>query len=399
MGMSIDPAGLRQRAAAVAPEMVELRHELHRNPETRFKETDTARTIRAFLSGTRVEVLPPLIGTDTVALLRGSAPGRNILLRADIDALPLEDKSGRPWHSMRGGRSHACGHDGHIAMLLGAAKLLDGMADELSGSVRFVFQPAEEEEGGGKLMVEKGLLDAEPRPEAAFALHGWAGMPALSVGAAGGPVMAAADMFTLTVRGRGGHGALPHRAADPVLAAAQLVTALQSVVSRSVDPLEPAVLSVCAINGGHASNVIPDEVTLEGTVRYFEPPLRRLIAERMERIAAGICSANGCTHALTYKDGYIPLVNDERMVRFARGVAEGLFGAGSWDESSPRTMGAEDFAYYLEKVPGALIRLGLGEEWPRLHSPQFDFNDEAIETGISLLAGLALEFCATGVAR
>jgi len=170
-------------------------------------------------------------------------------------------------------------------------------------------------------------------------------------------------------------------------------------VSRSVDPLEPAVLSVCAINGGHASNVIPDEVTLEGTVRYFEPSLRRLIAERMEQIAAGICSANGCTHALTYRDGYIPLVNDERMVRFARGVAEGLFGAGSWNATAPRTMGGEDFAYYLEKVPGALIRLGLGEEWPRLHSPQFDFNDEAVEIGIALLAGLALEFCAAGAAR
>ncbi|MBE3133153.1 MAG: amidohydrolase, partial [Acidobacteria bacterium] len=286
-----------------------------------------------------------------------------------------------------------------IAMLLGAAKLLDGLADELAGSVRFVFQPAEEEQGGGKLMIEKGLLDAEPRPDAAFALHGWTGMPACSIGAAGGAVMAAADGFVLTVKGRGGHGALPHRAADPVLAAAHLVTVLQSVVSRGVDPLEPAVLSVCAIHGGHASNVIPDEVTLEGTIRYFDGSLRRLIEEKMEQIAGGVCAANGCTHSLLYQEGYIPLVNDAGMVGFARRVAEGLFGAGSWDEASPRTMGAEDFAYYLEKVPGALLRLGLGEEWPRLHSPQFDFNDEAIETGIALLAGLALEFSSAGVSR
>lgn len=397
--MSTDPAGLRQRAAAIAPEMVELRRELHRNPETRFKETDTARTIRGFLSGTRIEVLPPFIGTDTVALLRGSSPGRNILLRADIDALSLQDKSGLPWRSTREGRSHACGHDGHTAMLLGAAKLLDGLADELAGSVRFVFQPAEEEEGGGRLMIEKGLLDAEPRPDAVFALHGWAGMPARSIGAAGGAVMAAADKFVLTVKGRGGHGALPHRAADPVLAAAELVTALQAVVSRSVDPLEPAVLSVCAIHGGHASNVIPDEVSLEGTVRYFDPSLRALMEEKMERIAGGVCAAHGCTHALSYEEGYIPLVNDAAMVGFARRVAEGLFGSGSWDESSPRTMGAEDFAYYLEKVPGAMLRLGLGDEWPRLHSPQFDFNDEAIETGIALLAGLALEFSSAGASR
>jgi amidohydrolase len=394
--MRIAPEGLRQRAAALAPEMVELRHELHRNPETGFKETDTARTIRAFLSGTRAEVLPPLIGTDTVALLRGSAPGRNLLLRADIDALPLQDKSDLPWRSTREGRAHACGHDGHTAMLLGAAKLLDGLADELAGSVRLVFQPAEEEEGGGRLMIAKGLLDAEPRPDAAFALHGWAGMPARTIGAAGGAVMAAADKFVLTVKGRGGHGALPHRAEDPVLAAAELVTSLQSVVSRSVDPLEPAVLSVCAIHGGHASNVIPDEVSLEGTVRYFDRSLRALVEERMEKIAGGVCAAHGCAHSLVYEAGYIPLVNDAGMVGFARRVAEGLFGAGTWDEASPRTMGAEDFAYYLEKIPGALLRLGLGEEWPRLHSPQFDFNDEAIETGIALLAGLALEFSFTG---
>jgi amidohydrolase len=397
--MRIDPEGLRQRAAALAPEIVELRHELHRNPETRFKETDTARTIRAFLSDTRAEVLPPLIGTDTVALLRGRSPGRNVLLRADIDALPLQDKSALPWRSMREGSSHACGHDGHTAMLLGAAKLLDGLADELAGSVRLVFQPAEEEEGGGRLMIAKGLLDVESRPDAAFALHGWTGMPARAIGAAGGAVMAAADRFVLTVKGRGGHGALPHRAADPVLAAAELVTSLQAVVSRSVDPLEPAVLSVCAIHGGHASNVIPDEVTLEGTVRYFDRSLRALIEERMERIAGGVCAAHGCAHSLVYEAGYIPLVNDAGMVDFARRVAEGLFGAGTWDDASPRTMGAEDFAYYLEKVPGALLRLGLGEEWPRLHSPQFDFNDEAIETGIALLAGLALEFSSTGASR
>ncbi len=397
--MRIDPAGLRQRAAAIAPEMVKLRRELHRNPETRFKEKDTARTIRGFLAGTRLQVQPAFIATDTVALLRGASPGRNILLRADIDALPLQDKSGLPWASTREGCSHACGHDGHTVMLLGAAKLLDGLADELPGSVRFVFQPAEEEEGGGKLLIEKGLLDAEPRPEAAFALHGWPGMPGRRVGAAGGPVMAAADRFHLTVRGRGGHGALPHRAADPVLAAAELVVSLQAVVSRSLDPLEPSVLSVCAIHGGNASNVIPDEVTLEGTVRYFERSLGVLIEERMRRIAGGVCAAHGCTHSLVYEEGYIPLVNDAGMVAAARRVAEGLFGAGSWDESSPRTMGAEDFAYYLEKVPGALLRLGLGEEWPRLHSPQFDFNDEAIETGIALLAGLALDVCSAGAPR
>ena len=392
----IDTNLLRQRAAAILPEIVELRHALHRNPETRFKEAGTARTIRSFLSRTRAEILPPLIETDTVALLRGGSAGPTVLLRADIDALPLPDRCGRAWGSTREGVSHACGHDGHVAMLLGAAKVLDGLSAELAGSVRLVFQPAEEEEGGGRQMVQKGLLDIEPRPDAAFALHGWPGLPVGALGAGAGPVMAAVVRFVLTVKGSGGHGALPHKATDPVLATAQLVTALQSIVSRSVDPLAPAVLSVCTIHGGHASNVIPDVVTLEGTIRYFDRALHVLIHDRMEQVAAGICAAFGCTHSLAYEDGYIPLVNDGAMVSFARGVVERRFGPGTWDESAPRTMGGEDFAYYLEKVPGALLRLGLGEQWPRLHSPEFDYNDQTIITGIVFLAAVALDFRAAG---
>jgi amidohydrolase len=280
-----------------------------------------------------------------------------------------------------------------MSMLLGAAKVLDGLSNELSGSVRFVFQPAEEEEGGGKMMVERGLFDIEPRPDAAFALHGWVGMPVGKLSAGEGTVMAAADRFTIAVKGRGGHAALPQRAADPIVAAAQIVTTLQTVVSRSVDPLEPAVVSVCAIRGGRASNVIPDEVELEGTIRYFDPALQGLIMKRMEEICGGICAAYRCTHTLRYLNGYIPLSNDPAMVGFARGVVQAYLGAPAWAADLPRTMGAEDFAYYLERAPGALLRLGLGEDWPRLHSPEFDFNDQAIEAGITVLAGLALEFC------
>jgi amidohydrolase len=392
----IDPDLLRRLASGIAPAMIEVRRRLHRTPETRFREEETAATIRQLLPGAGARLLPPLLGTDTAAVLDGARPGRTVLLRADIDALPLPDRTGRPWCSTREGASHACGHDGHIAMLLGAARLLAGLRDELAGSVLLVFQPAEEEEGGGKMLIEKGLLERGPRPDAAFALHGWPGLPAGSVGAGSGAVMAAADRFFLTVKGSGGHGALPHRASDPVLAAAHLVTALQSVVSRSVDPLAPAVLSVCSIHGGQASNVIPDSVTLEGTVRYFDSRLRGLIADRMERIAAGTCAAFGCAHELACEDGYIPLVNDAGMVGVARTVVERHLGPGAWNESDPLTMGAEDFAYYLARVPGALLRLGLGEAWPRLHTPEFDFNDDAIAAGITVLAGLALEFCTGG---
>jgi amidohydrolase len=392
----VDVELLRERTAAVLPEIVEFRHALHRDPETGFSENETAAKIRAALAGTRAEVLPPIVGTDVVALVRGGLPGRTILLRADIDALPVSDRSGRAWSSARPGVSHACGHDGHAAMLVGAAKVLDGLAPRLQGNVRLVFQPAEEGEGGGKRLVKEGLLDIEPRPEAALALHGWPGLPQGSIGAASGPVMAAVDWFVLTVKGSGGHGALPHKATDPVHASAQLVTALQSVVSRSVDPLAPAVLSVCSIHGGRTSNVIPDTVTMEGTVRYYDGALHALIRDRIESLAAGVCGSLGCTHELDYREGYIALANDPGMVGFARGVVERCLGPGAWNDSDPRTMGGEDFSYFLRAVPGALLRLGLGEGWPRLHTPEFDFNDGSLAAGILFLAAAAVEFCAGG---
>ena len=392
----VDIQLLRERTAAVLPGIVELRHALHRDPETGFSENETARKIRAALADTGAEILPPLVGTDVVALLRGGLPGRTVLLRADIDALLVPDKSGRAWSSAREGVSHACGHDGHAAMLVGAAKVLDSLAPRRAGNVRLVFQPAEEGDGGGKRMVRQGLLDLEPRPEAAFALHGWPGLPQGSIGAGAGPVMAAVDWFVLTVKGTGGHGALPHKATDPVHASAQLVTALQSVVSRSVDPLAPAVLSVCSIHGGHASNVIPDTVTMEGTVRYFDRALHTLIRDRIDSLAAGICGSLGCTHELDYKEGYIALSNDPGMLGFARSVVERCLGSDAWNGSDPRTMGGEDFSYYLEKVPGAFLRLGLGEDWPRLHTPGFDFNDGSIAAGILFLAAAAVEFCGGG---
>ena len=386
-------AELRKRVTDVLPEIVTMRHSLHRIPETHFEEKETSAAIRAFLSGSSLEILPPLLQTDTVGLLRGGSDGPCILLRSDIDALPVQERSGAAWSSERPGRAHSCGHDGHMAILLGTARVLETYSRELAGSVRFVFQPAEEEAAGGKALIEKGLLDLEPRPTAAFALHGWPGIPVGSLSSAAGPAMAEADTFRITVRGRGGHAAMPHRAADPVLAAAHVVTALQSVVSRSVDPEDSVVLSICRIEGGKASNVIPDEVLLEGTTRYFDRSLQRLLRERMQRTVDGICAAAGCTAVLDYQEGYVPLINHQSGVDLARSVVSSYLGPASWFSEHPRTMGAEDFAFYLQRVPGALLRLGLGEEWQPLHSAGFDFNDRSLEPGIVTLAGLALEFC------
>src|SRR5208337_1291720 len=246
----VPPAELRQRVAGILPGIVALRHSLHRIPETHFQEKETAAAIRSFLAGSALEILPPLLETDVIGTLNGGSNGPCILLRSDIDALPVQERTGAAWSSERPGRAHSCGHDGHMAILLGAARVLETFSRELAGSVRFVFQPAEEEAAGGKALIEKGLLDIAPRPTAAFALHGWPGVPVGCVSSAAGPAMAEADTFRITVRGRGGHAALPHRAVDPVLTAAQVVTGLQSIVSRSMDAQDSVVLSICRIEGG-----------------------------------------------------------------------------------------------------------------------------------------------------
>jgi amidohydrolase len=384
---------LRKRVGEILPDIVAVRRALHRIPETHFEEQETAAAVRSFLSGTSLNVHEPLAGTDTVATLTGAAAGPCILLRSDIDALPVLEQTGAAWSSEHPGRAHSCGHDGHMAILIGTARVLSSLSDRISGSVRFVFQPAEEEAAGGKVLIEKGLLDIEPRPGIAFALHGWPGLPAGSLSSAAGPAMAAADSFRILVRGRGGHAAEPHRGADPVLAAAQVVTALHAVVSRAVDPKEAAVLSICRIEGGHASNVIPDEVELEGTTRSYDASLQELLRQRVQRTVDGVCAAAGCSARIEYDQSYVPLVNHASAVDLARKVVSERLGASKWIAAHPPSMTAEDFAYYLERVPGALLRLGLGEGWKPLHSPGFDFNDEALEAGIMAMTGLALEFC------
>jgi len=382
---------LKERVRAAVGAATELRHELHRIPEVHGEEERTAELLRGRLARLGLEVAPPLIGTDVVALLRGGRPGKCVLLRADIDALPVDDASRTAWSSTRPGFSHACGHDGHMAMLMGAVEVLLGMRERIPGSVRFVFQPAEEETGGGKRMVRAGLLEQAPRPDAAFALHGWPGIPLGALASIAGPMMAAADRFTLRVIGKGTHGARPHVGVDPVVTAAEVVLALQSIVSRSIDPLRPAVLSVCTIHGGQTSNVIPEDVVMTGTTRYFDPTLREAFRRRMEEVARGVCLAAGATCRLDYEEGYIPLVNDAGMVAVARDTVKRHLGEAAWVDGLEPSMGAEDFSYYLERVPGAMVLLGLGEGAVNVHNPAFDFDDRALEPGITTLCALALE--------
>ncbi|HYQ61488.1 MAG TPA: M20 family metallopeptidase, partial [Desulfatiglandales bacterium] len=278
---------LKTQIARIAPDMVKVRRTIHQNPEIALKEFDTSALIRKLLKQAGIPALKPFLETDVVAMVKGKKPGKNVTLRADIDALPLLEKTGLPYASKRKGTMHACGHDGHTAMLLGAALLLNRLRDQLSGSVRFVFQPGEEIVAAGKQLVDKGALQ-NPRPDAVFAVHAWAGMPLGAVASKPGPLLAASDFFTVEVKGKGAHGSRPEDSIDPILTVARIVDALQSVVSREVSSLEPVVVSVCRISGGTNGNVIPDSAEIEGTTRYLRPELKQKIESAIRRIVKGV---------------------------------------------------------------------------------------------------------------
>jgi hippurate hydrolase len=369
--------------------IVALRRDIHREPELGFDTKKTAEKVLAALGGLPLDIETGIARNGIVATLRGRE-GPTVALRADMDALPIEEETGLPFSSWIGGRMHACGHDGHTSMLVGAAHALsrEALRDRLNGSVKFVFQPAEEGGGGGRVMVDEGVADDV---SSIFALHLWPGLPFGKVATKAGPIMAAADAFEMEIIGSGGHGAMPHLAADAVVIAAQVVTALQTVVSREVDPVEPAVLTVGEIGAGTAFNIIPEKARLGGTVRTLNPDLRERMPGRMEAVARGVAKGMRGDANLDYIFSYPVTANDEGAACRALGVAEELFGGHSVLELSNPSMGAEDFAYYLEKVPGAFIWLGVGEDVSGLHTPQFAFDEEILPRGSALLAALALE--------
>ena len=381
---------LKNEVGRIIPEMVKIRHTIHQNPEIALKEFDTAALIRKLLREAGIEVLKPFLETDVVAMVKGKQTGKNVTLRADIDALPLLEKTGLPYASKRKGTMHACGHDGHTAMVLGTAFLLNGLRDQINGSVRLVFQPGEEIVAAGKQLVTKGAL-RDPRPDAVFALHAWGGMPLGALASKPGALLAASDFFTIVIKGKGAHGSRPEDSIDPILTAARIVESLQSVVSREVSSLEPVVLSVCRIAGGTNGNIIPDSVEIEGTTRYLRPELKQKIYNAIKRIVKGVCDSMGASFSLKYDSPYIPTINDERMVSLGKKVALRVLGTRNWFDLTSPSMGAEDFSYYIRKFPGAMFRLGMGEKSASLHNSHFDFNDKAMASGILFLVSLALE--------
>ena len=368
--------------------IVALRRDIHREPELGFDTKKTAEKVLGALDGLPLEVQTGVAENGIVATLRGKDGGPTVGLRADMDALPIHEETGLPFASEIEGKMHACGHDGHTSMLVGAAHALCGMRERLNGTVKFFFQPAEEGGGGGKVMVEEGVADDVA---SVYALHLWPGLPFGTAATKAGPIMAAADAFEMTVRGTGGHGAFPHQTADAIAMAAQIVTALQTLVSREVDPVEPAVLTVGEIGAGSAFNIIPETASLGGTVRTLNEDLRRRMPERIEQLARGVAQGMRGDAELDDHFSYPVTMNDEGAAQHALTVIRGLFGEESTLELSNPAMGGEDFAFFLEKMPGAFIWLGVGEDVSYLHTPTFAFDEEILPHGAALLTALALE--------
>ena len=380
---------LKKSIDALGPRLVGWRRELHRHPELAHGEKWTSDFLRAHFKRLGIPV-KKTAGTGLRAVLKGLSGGRMVALRTDIDALPLQEEGDKPYKSLNPGATHACAHDGHMAALMGAAEILAARRKAFRGTVVFLCQPAEElPPGGAKRMIEEGALAGV---DAVFGLHLWQGMPTGTVGSVAGPMMAQSDNFRITVRGKGGHGSMPHTTVDPIVAAAEIVTALQSVVSRSVDPLMPAVLSFGTIHGGTVYNIIPNEVKLTGTVRTFDLGVQALIKRRMGEIIDGTSRAMGAEADFEYEEGYPPLVNDPGSVDFALRVAREAFGPESVIPIGP-VMGGEDFAYYLQEVPGAFLFFGAGDgtKFPH-HHPGFDFDERALAPAVYLLASIALEY-------
>ncbi len=374
------------RIGAFQGDMRTWRQDIHRHPELAYQEHRTATKVAELLRAFGVDEVTEGIGkTGVVGIIRNGSGGR-IGLRADMDALPIVEETGLPYASEHDGVMHACGHDGHTAMLLGTAKYL-AETRNFSGTVVLVFQPAEEGAAGAKAMLEDGLFERFP-VDAIYGVHNMPGIPAGVIAVSPGAVMAAADAFSVTVQGSGGHGAMPHLSRDPVTAAATMVSALQSLVSREIDPHATLVISVTQIHGGHAFNVIPDTVTLGGTVRYFDTEVGANARARMAQMLDGIAAAHGVAVGFDYQAGYPPTVNHENEAAFARSVAEKVSGGNGIEQ--PKVMGSEDFSFFLQEKPGAYAWVGNGNEPNRaaIHNPHYDFNDEILPVGASYFARL-----------
>jgi len=395
---AVAPSRLKANGRAFAhitqfhPELTALRRDLHAHPELGFEEHYTSARVRESLKVCGVDEVHNGIGkTGVVGIIHGrsNASGRMVGLRADMDALTMTEHNEFPWKSIHGGMMHGCGHDGHVAMLLGAARYL-AETRRFDGTAVLIFQPGEEGFAGAKAMIEDGLFDRFP-VEAVYGMHNWPGMKPGQIGTTDGAMMASADRVTIEITGKGGHGAHPYLAVDPVLVAAHIITAAQSIVSRNVRPVDGAVVSLCALQAGdlHAMSVIPGKATLVGTVRTFDPEVQAMVERRLGELCSAVALAFGATAAVHYERIYPATINSPREAMFAADVAESLVGRDHVVRDMEPSMGAEDFSFMLQVKPGAYLRIGQGGEGScMLHNSRYDFNDEILPLGSALHASL-----------
>ena len=394
--MSLLDEDLLSTARDLLPEVVELRRALHRHPELGLELPRTQAAVLDALEGLGLEVRTGEGLSSVVADLEGGRPGPTILLRGDMDALPMPEDTGLEFASEVRNTMHACGHDAHTAMLVGAARLLAAARDDLPGRVRFMFQPGEEGDGGAVQMIDQGVLDGV---DGAFALHVAPNVPAGILAWKQGPAMASADTMTITVSGRGGHASTPHWAADPVPVACEIVLALQAMITRTVDAFDPAVLTIAKIRAGTTDNVIPETAVLTGTMRAVSERTRAAVQERIVQVAEGIAAAHGCTAEVQIHVGYPVTVNDAAFAAFAAGVVDERLGLGRTFQMSAPVMGAEDFSYVLQKVPGAMLFLGVCPpehpdpfSAPACHSNRMVLHEDVMADGIAVHAAVATTF-------
>ncbi len=388
-----------EAAAAQMEEVVELRRRIHRHPELGLDNPRTQEAVVEALDGLGMAVTTGRATTSVVAVMDGGQPGPTLLLRADMDGLPMHEDTGLDFASGVDDTMHACGHDAHVAMLVGAARVLHDRRGELAGRVAFAFQPGEEGHHGARVMLEEGLLDGDDAPGAAFAIHITPTIPSGWLATRPGPFMASADVLRITVRGRGGHASMPHQALDPIPVACEIVGAIQAMVTRTVDAFDPAVVTIARIEAGTTNNVIPESAQLTGTIRAVSEQTRTLVLDGLRRLAGGIAAAHGADADVDVEQGYPVTVNDDGFATFAEEVARGVAGDDRTVRMPSPVMGAEDFSYWLQRVPGAMAFLGAspgpGPAAPN-HSNRMVLDEDAMATGIAMHVAVALRHLAPG---
>ncbi|BAZ51180.1 N-acyl-L-amino acid amidohydrolase [Nostoc sp. NIES-4103] len=394
---SIDLSRVRLSIRSLQPQLVEWRRRLHQKPELGFKEKLTGEFISQKLQEWGIDHQTGIAQTGIVATIKGSKPGTEkvLAIRADMDALPIQELNEVSYCSQHDGVMHACGHDGHTAIALGTAYYLNQHREEFAGTVKIIFQPAEEGPGGAKPMVEAGVLK-NPDVDAIIGLHLWNNLPLGTVGVRSGALMAAVELFDCTIFGKGGHGAIPHQTVDSIVVAAQIVNALQTIVARNVNPIDSAVVTVGALHAGTTHNVIADTASMKGTVRYFNPAYKGFFKQRIEQVIAGICQSHGAKYDLKYQELYPPVINDATMAELVRSQAEQVIETPVGIVPECQTMGGEDMSFFLEEVPGCYFFLGSANPEKDLayphHHPRFDFDETALAMGVEIFVRCVEKF-------